>query len=63
MHHLKFKEAVQSFEQALAAKLESEKTYFGFSLYNIGVCYQKQGDYKKSIEYFRNVLNMNPDAV
>lgn len=32
-------------------------------MYNIGLCYQKIGDFKKSIGYFKNVLNTKPDAV
>lgn len=63
MHHLKFKEAILSFEQSIAMRKQVENKYFGFSLYNIGLCYQKLGEFKKSITYFKNVLNVRHDCV
>lgn len=62
MHHLKFREAIQSFEQSIDARNELKQPYFLFSFYNIGLCYQKLGEIENSMKYFRTIIERKENA-
>ena len=58
MHHLKFSEAVQSFEKALTAR----GSPFAFDLYNIGLCFQKLNICKSSVQYLKKAVAVSPHS-